>query len=241
MGGNGLNIPTPFNACLFPTNEEGYAMAAFILGTLVAPHACIEYAGTMGSAIVGHEDQDCILTQVPGFQFLFQHPQVVVDVGDHAIEGLLLFTEFAFIPVAVVIFFSYIQRAVGRVGGKVNEKGLFPVVVYELYGLIKVYIGAIAFELFWLPVSEVMVIKIIVVPVIGRLAYTTASMIYSFIEAPVMGKVGVGISQVSFAEHAGCITVPVKDLGHADESFTEQVTSSNGMPGPGPVFMGTTQ
>src|SRR5688572_7546760 len=96
----GFLIAINSESSLGPANEAGNTMASFILGTLLGPHAGRETVPAAGCAflfssivlrsacrrtIVGHENHNRVVGQLPFIELVEQLANVLINVGDHAV------------------------------------------------------------------------------------------------------------------------------------------------------------
>ena len=86
----------------------------------------------------------------------------------------------------------------------------------ELVCLLEKHIGAKALRLNDLLVVKVAAVEIGVVPDVGRLTNPAAAMPIHFVEATILRAIGVVVSHMPLAEHAGLVTVVLQHLpdGH---------------------------
>ena len=91
---------------------------------------------------------------------LDQLSEILVDVGDHAVEGG--FRIIVLICVWRCIAIVHQVRFVGRIGRNVAQEGLVPIVLYEAHGLVEPDVGAIARVVDRPAVVEVDVVEVVV-------------------------------------------------------------------------------
>src|SRR5450755_3830175 len=100
-----------------------------------------------------------------------------------------------------MIFRRHVERTVWGVSAEEAEKRVRTVGLDERQRLGEENIGAIALERNGTAIDEVRVVKIIVAPPIRGLAQTAATMNDALLEAAVLRPVGIGITQMPFAEN----------------------------------------
>ena len=109
-----------------PADEAGDAMAAVVFRALEAAHAGVEavlrilvVAGR--GAVVGHEDHDGVVFQAQLLEPVQQPADVLVDVGDHAVEvGPWL--RHALLDIGLAVLVGDVVGRMRRVGGDVGEE-----------------------------------------------------------------------------------------------------------------------
>ena len=213
-------------------------MPAVVIGRLRPSHAGVVPGGdellpvpkaTTGGTVVGHEDQDRLLLDTQLGQLAAQAAEVFVDVGDHAVERRLRDIGVAFVGILVCV--GNQVRAVGGVGGDEGEERLVAAGLDEVDGLVEPDIGAVAGMADGVTVVEVGVVEIVVAPEIGGLSNAAAAVGDYGLEAAVEGAVGIVVSQMPFAEHAGAVTGGGEDIGHGHLGSTQNRPPPAGCPG----------
>ena len=99
VAGQGVDVAPADDVPVGVADQEGHAVAAFVLGALAAAHAGVVAARPLageltviqldprGRAVVGHEDEDRIVGDTQVVEGGSQTAEVLVDVGDHAVEA----------------------------------------------------------------------------------------------------------------------------------------------------------
>ena len=203
------------SACQFsggPVYETRVAMASVIDPRFFAAHARVisicwislrGYSGSLGCAVVSHEDQYGVFCQVIVREPLAEASDVFVDVCDHAVESRALF-RYALLQIRRAVFFVYVEWAMGGVGGDVTEEWGF-IRRHKLHGFVKPYVCAIAGVLFGCAVSEIGCGKVVVVPVVRDFSNYAAAETQGFSKSPVKRAIGIVVAQMPFAKDAGAI------------------------------------
>ena len=155
-------------------DKERHAMAAVVLAAFLAAHAVVVHARAGGGAVVRGENENGVVGQ----SFFFEEPphgtDIIVDVGDHAVEVGEVHT---LVQIRFTGSLRRVHGAVRRVGAKVYEEWFFAVFHLgdEALGIIKKDIGAKALRRHGFAVMKIGAIKVGVVPEIRRLAHTAAA------------------------------------------------------------------
>ena len=149
-------------------------MAAIVFAAFLAAHTVVVHARAGGGAVVGGENENGVLGQ----PFLFEEPphgtDVVIDVGDHAVE---VGEVHILILIRLAGSLRRVHGAVRRVGAEVHEERLLAVFHLgdKALGIIKKDIGAKALRRHGFAVVKIGAIKVGVVPEIRRLAHAAAA------------------------------------------------------------------
>ena len=163
--------------------------------------------------------------------------QVVVDIGDHAVElgdGNL---RVSFIGRGVLLRAEV--WAVRGVGRDVSEERLVSVGLNEFHALIEPDIGTEPFEPLMLSARDVGVVKVVVAPIVGRLTNATSLMIDTELEAPVFWSIRVAVAQMPLTEHAGRVAILAEYIGHGDFTAAQHAASLNRVPDPDAIRIAT--
>ena len=97
---------------------------------------------------------------------------------------------------------------------QITEKRLILIFLNKFQSFGEPDISAVAAEFFSLPVAEVGVIKIIIVPVVGLLSNPASANYQNFIEASVLRAKRITVAQMPFADDARGITEGLQPVGY---------------------------
>ena len=139
-----------------------------------------------------------------------QQPHVVIDVGDHPVEVRI--GHVAIADIRLCPFRRHAVRAVRGVGREIKQKRFRPILFDEPHALTEPDVGAVALELFELPVPFVGVIEVVVAPVIRGLTNPAATMPHHILKAPVLRTMRSVVAEVPLANHPGSIAVRRKEI-----------------------------
>ena len=169
-------------------------------------------------AVVGHEDEDGVVHELPFIELGLKSAHVFVDVLDHAVEAGGLCLE-AKISEALGVGRRSNERSVRRVGGDVGEEGL--VLVFRFldpaHGGGEEEVGTVAFGFHEGTVVADDGVKVFVLRSVGAgavvgLPNSTRSVNEDFVEAALVGLVFFFVAEVPLAENAGSVSGGFKDL-----------------------------
>ena len=209
-------------------------MAAIVLATFLAAHAVVVHARTGGGAVVRGENENGVVGQ----PFFFKEPphgaDIVVDVGDHAVEV-------GEVHILVLIGFAgslrRVHGAVRRVGAEVYEEWFFAVFYLcdEALGIIKKDISAKALGRHGFAVVKIGAIKVGVIPEIRRLAHAAATVPKHLLKAAILRAIRIVVTQVPFTEHAGMIAAIAKNFADGHLVMAQHGTAHDRVPHAGAI------
>ena len=183
--------------------------------------------GAIGGAVVSHEDEDGVVGDVEFAEFLSEFAEVVIEVGDHAVEfGTAFPGDFFFIGSGP--FFRNLVGGLGGVKGEVEEEGFFFVLGDEVLGLGKPDVGGVALEFLVGAVALVGIIELIVAPIIGSLANSSGLVPDDVLEALIHGSAGSVVTEVPLADHASGVACFSKIFSHREFGGFEGAASAGG-------------
>ena len=187
-----------------------------------------------GGAVVGHEHDDGVVGEPELVEAAQQEAEVVVDVGDHAVEaGAVLVRGGAGVGGGVVRL--DVERAVRRVGGDVAVERLIAVLFDEAQALAEEHVGAVALEFRGHPVHEVGVVEVVVAPGVADVADAAAVVINGAFEAAFVRAERLAVAQVPLAELAGAVAGLAQGVGQGPLVLAQQRAPADGVPHPGAV------
>ena len=232
--GDGVHIAPAGEAAFGPVDKERYAMAAVVLAAFLAAHAVVVHARAGGGAVVRGENENSVVGQPLFFEEPPHGTDIVVDVGDHAVEV-------GEVHILVLIRFAGSLRrmhgAVRRVGAEVHEERFFAVFHLgdEALGIIKKDIGAKALGGHGFAVVKIGAIKVGVVPKIRRLAHAAAAVPQHLLKSAILRTIRIVVAQVPFTEHAGMITAIAKNFADGHLIMAQHGTTHDRMPYAGAI------
>ena len=197
-------------------DEEGHAVAAFVLGALFAAHSSVvaarSFAGELigvqfdasSCAVVGHKDEDGVVGDTQFVERGLQLAEVFVDVGDHAVEAGAVFV-WGGVAVLLDVVRLDVERSVRRVGGDVAEEGPVGVFYDKASALAEEHVRAVALVRGGDAVFEIGVVKVVVAPGIARVADAAAGVVDGFGKAALVRAVGRAVAEMPLAEVAGTV------------------------------------
>ena len=201
-------------------HEEGHALATLPGRTFPAAHTRVvvvilglETNPAGRSAVVGHVDENRILGDTDVLQVLAELAQVLVNIGNHAVElgeclrhlGVSLFE-------GIRILVGHDVGAVRRVGGKVEEEGLVLVGLGELGRLLEPDISAVSLERLPAILGHVVIVVVVVAPVVGTTTNTAVEVINGMIKTLIQWSTRVTCTQMPLAQHASHEAIGFEDL-----------------------------
>ena len=127
------------------------------------------------------------------------------------------------------------------IGSYIAKEGIMLILIDERFCFIEPYIGAISFKLSVFSIIIVMIIKIIIVPVVIRIAYRASTMIDRLLKSHIQGSARIIIPQVPLTEHGSRITVIPEYFCHGFLILPQQRPAGNGMPDACPVIISAGQ
>ena len=234
MSGKGFVFGAGFEYAGIP-DQEGNTHSSFINRAFKSPEARPE--PVLLGPVIGHEDKYRVVEEL----FFTEHGQqpayVFVDVAHHGVNPARIFQVLATqcgekggvesgrylrkVQVAVQrqVLFRHLQRGVGRIVRKVEEKWLFCLVLHEFYRGIGKHVGAIAIGLDQaIPAEqhrvEIGAVEAVVVGYVAHLADAAGAVNEHLFKALVLRPEGVIVAQVPFAEDARAVSGLFQQLGH---------------------------
>ena len=197
-------------------------------------HPCASSSTPGGGAVVGHEHDDGVVGESELVEPAQQEAEVVVDVGDHAVEaGAVLVRGGVRVGGGVVRF--DVERAVRGVGGNVAVERLLAVLFDEAQALAEEHVGAVALELPRHAVHVVGVIEVVVAPGVADVADAAAVVVHGAFEAALVGPERLAVAQVPLAELAGAVAGLAQGVGQGPLVLAQQRAPADGVPHPGAV------
>ena len=205
---------------------------------LLAPHPGIEILRPKQAAVVRFENQNGVFRQALVIEELHQLAHVPVDVADHPqVKAEPIFeTTVQMIELGIgenfgnrlAVLILRPERTMGSVGREVTHKWffLFGRLRNETLGLVEEDVGAIALELFFLPVVNVDVVEVIVPPVGGNRRDGGGRVPDAFLKSTVLRAVRIVSPEVPFPKYPGRITRVRKVIGHGRVLGTKQGPSA---------------
>ena len=130
-----------------PVDKEGHAVAAIVAGAFLTSHSRVEAgpglrgivrflfsaASSRGAScgpVVSHEDEDGVFCKLEFIEALDELSHVVIDIGDHSVEGRHA-SRNPFLPVGGLVAFRYEEWPMRSIGAQVGEEGLISVLFNE--------------------------------------------------------------------------------------------------------------
>ena len=163
-----------------PTDKAGHAVAALPDLGFLTSHSGIEILGPKQASVVRLEDQYGVVRQTLVVEELHELTHIPIDVADHPkvkaepiFQATVQMVELGIGEnfgnrLAVLILGP--EGTMWSIGGKIAQERFFLLNRFanEALRLVEKDIGAIALELFFLPVMHVNIIKVIVPPISGN-------------------------------------------------------------------------
>ena len=246
VAGQRVDVAAAGDAPVGVADEERHAVAAFVRRAFPAAHsgvaASLPFEGELagievdsgGGAVVGHEDEDGVAGDSRLVERGLQAAEVLVDVGDHAVEaGALLVRGGAAVRLDVVRL--DVERSVRRVGGDVTEEGPVRVFFDEAPALAEEHVRAVPLVLRGDAVPEVGVVEVVVAPGVPRVADAAARVVDGFAKAALVRPVGRAVAEVPLAEVPGAVAGPGKRVSEGPLVGAQQRAAADGVPDAGAV------
>ncbi len=176
-----------------PVHKERNSVPALVWAAFPGPHTGIIDLCTAGSAIVSGEDENRIVVNSQLFDELASFAHVVVNVGDHAVEGC---NTLRLIIVHLGVLWRAMQRFVGSVRRDVRQEGLVFLCTLrdERIGPVEKDVRAESLRSNNFSVVKVGAIEVGIVPHVGCLSDSATTMAIDFGKATVFGAIGVVVS-----------------------------------------------
>ena len=242
----GVEVAASVKAARRPVDKERHAVAAIVAGAFLASHSRVEaWPGLRGVAgslfptassrgasrgpVIGHEDEDGVFGELELIEALDELSHVVIDIGDHSIEGRHASRD-PFLPVWSLVAFRYEEGAVRSIGAQVGEEGSVSVFFDEGERFFEPDIGAIPLGLFRLSITEIGVVKIIISEEVRRLADPSAAMIEGLLEPLVLRSAGVIVAKMPLAVHPGGVAVRLEDFSKGPLLSLHDRSAHDGVP-----------
>lgn len=129
--------------------KRGHSGAALAQRAFGSAHSRVEDWSPLRAAIVSGKDEEGVLVKFPLAELVHDEPDVLVDIGNHAVEER---------PVGIVhlvavgsgILFGDDERGVWGIEGEVGKEGLFAtflLILYPAKSLLGEDVSAVAFRL----------------------------------------------------------------------------------------------
>ena len=234
VGGETIHVAARIPTMGRPMDKEGHSVATIVLTAFLGAHAGIENFRATGGSVVGGENEDRIVSDPRFSNGRTELADVVIDVGDHAEK---VGQSLGLVGIRGTPLRRAVHGTMGRIGGDVGEEGLLLLRLRldPLGGLGEEHIGAEALGRNDLAVVMVGPVKVGVVPVVRRLAHTTAAVAIDFGEALVLGARWIVVAHVPLAVHGGGVSGFLENLRHRDLILPQDGTSVDRVPNPGSI------
>ena len=163
-----------------------------------------------------------------------QRSEVLVDVGDHAVEPRPVLVRNG-VPVHLHVAGLHVERAVRGVGGDVAEERLLAMLLDEAQPLAEEHVGAVAGEAFRLAVHVVGVVEVVVPPRVAGVSDAAAGVVDRPLEPALVGAERLAVAQVPLAEVAGAVAGVAQRVRQRPLVLPQQRTAADGVPDAGAV------
>ena len=155
--------------------------------------------------------------------------EVLVDVGDHAVEAGAVFVRGG-VAVLLDVVWLDVERSVRCVGGYVTEEGPVGVFCDKALALAEEHVRAVAFVRGGDAVFEIGVVKVVVAPRVARVADAAAGVVNGFGKAALVRPVGRAVAEVPLAEVASAVARASECVGEGPLVGAQQRAAADGVP-----------
>ena len=163
-----------------------------------------------------------------------QAAEVLVDVGDHAVEAGALFVRSG-VAVLLDVVRRDVEWPVRRVGGDVREEGRVGVFCDKAPTLAEEHVRAVALVRGGDAVFEIGVVKVVVAPGVARVADAAAGVVHGFGKAALVRPVGRAVAEVPLTKVPGAVASASERVGEGPLVGAQQRAAADGVPDAGAI------